>query len=138
MARPVKTANGGEGEAVVGRGTTVRGRISGDGDLRVEGTIDGDVALDGTLTVADGASVTADVQAASVLVEGALDGDIGATGAVAIRSGARVRGTIRGGSFAIEEGASLSGRIEAEFEMPEELSSARPDERSSGVGKKGR
>ena len=46
MARTTEAAtNNGDGaESILGRGTRVRGRIRGDGDLRVEGAIEGDVA----------------------------------------------------------------------------------------------
>jgi cytoskeletal protein CcmA (bactofilin family) len=107
--------------AIIGKGAQIRGRISGDGDLRVEGGVSGEVAVKGNLSVSDGAEVSADVQAASVLVEGAIEGDISATETVTIRSTARVNGAIRGASVSIQEGASVSGRIEADFELPAEL-----------------
>ena len=119
MARTSSTSHG--ETAVLGKETNLRGRIAGDGDLRVEGTISGDVALKGHLTVDGGAEITADVQARSVVVEGAIEGDISATEAVAIRAGARVSGAIRGSSISIEEGATVNGRIDADFELPPEL-----------------
>ncbi len=40
-----------DGEAsVLGRGARVRGRIGGDGDLRVEGQVEGNVVVSGELT----------------------------------------------------------------------------------------
>ena len=120
MARASSNTSHG-GTAILGKGAHIRGRIAGDGDLRVEGAISGDVALKGQLIVSDGAEVIADVQAGSVVVEGAIEGDISATEAVSIRASARVSGAIRGSSISIEEGANVSGRIEADFELPPEL-----------------
>jgi cytoskeletal protein CcmA (bactofilin family) len=77
--------------------------------------------LKGDLVITDGAEVVADVQARSVVVEGALEGDILASSSVAIRASARVSGAIRGSTISIEEGANVSGRIEADFELPPEL-----------------
>jgi cytoskeletal protein CcmA (bactofilin family) len=119
MARASTTSHA--GSAVLGKGAHIRGRIAGDGDLRVDGAISGDVALKGDLTVSDGGEVVADVQARAVVVEGALEGDISATSTVAIRASARVAGSIRGSSISIEEGANVSGRIDAEFDLPPEL-----------------
>jgi cytoskeletal protein CcmA (bactofilin family) len=119
MARAITASQG--GTAVLGKGARLRGRIGGDGDLRVEGSISGDVAVKGQLVVAEGGDIVADVQAGSVIVEGAIEGDIIATAAVAIRSTARVSGALKGSSVSIEEGASVSGRIEADFELPPEL-----------------
>jgi cytoskeletal protein CcmA (bactofilin family) len=109
------------GSAVLGKGASIRGRIAGEGDLRVDGTISGDVALKGDLIVSDGAEVVADVQARAVIVEGAIEGDISATSSVAIRASARVSGAISGTSISIEEGANVSGRIDAQFDLPPEL-----------------
>ena len=89
-------------EAVIGRSTRIRGRISGDGDLVIEGNVEGDIDV-GTVTV-----------------RGEVEGDIKARGAVRIESGARVRGDVSG-EFSLEEGAEFVGNIEADFEMPAEL-----------------
>ncbi len=64
------------GASVLGRGARVRGRIGGDGDLRIEGQVEGDVAISGELTIEEGASVTGDVGAGAVVVGGALRGDV--------------------------------------------------------------
>ena len=119
MARTSSTSQG--EMTILGKGSHLRGRIAGDGDLRVAGVISGDVALKGHLTVDGGAEIVADVQARSVVVEGAIEGDISAIEAVAIRAGAKVSGAIRGSSISIEEGATVSGRIDADFELPPEL-----------------
>ncbi len=120
MARAM-TPQTSNGTAVLGKTTTIRGRISGDGDLRVEGTVQGDIAVRGDVVIAAGAEVTADVQAGSIAVEGALEGDIHANEAVTIRTNARVKGAIVGSRLEIEEGASVSGRFEAQFDLPPEL-----------------
>ena len=100
MART--TTRTGGGEAVIGRSTRIRGRITGDGDLVVEGSVEGDIDV------------------SSVTVRGEVEGDIRARGSVRVESGARVRGDIAG-EFSLEEGAEFVGNIEADFEMPAEL-----------------
>jgi len=116
-----RTRTGGGGEAVIGRSTRVRGRVSGDGDLRLEGTVEGDIALRGDLTIADGAKAASNVEARAVTVGGELEGDVRAQGVVHLEAGARVRGDILGESVAIDEGAEYTGRLMAEFELPPEL-----------------
>jgi len=107
---------------VIGRSTRVRGRVSGDGDLLVEGTLEGDVTVRGDLVIAEGGRATSTVEADGVTLRGELEGDVRARGAVRIEAGARVRGDIQGESIALEEGAELVGRLDAAFELPPELS----------------
>ena len=119
MARAVSART--SSASVVGPTTKLRGRITGDGDLQVEGSIEGEVSVSGQLKIGEAASVSADVQAASVEVDGSLNGDIQAGEAVRIGAGAHVQGTIRGASVSVAEGATISGRIEVDFELPAEL-----------------
>jgi cytoskeletal protein CcmA (bactofilin family) len=109
-------------EARIGGGARVVGRIHGDGNLVVEGRVDGDLAIHGDLTIAEGASVTSKaVEAVSVTVAGTLEGDVAATGPVRLVSGAQVRGNLRGSAVAIDDGARFSGRLDCDFELPPEL-----------------
>jgi cytoskeletal protein CcmA (bactofilin family) len=107
-------------EAVIGSSTRVRGRITGDGDLLVQGTVEGDVTLRGDLVVAEGASATSNIEAQAVTVNGTVEGDVRARTVVLGRSG-RLRGDVTAEAFAIEEGAEINGRLEADFDLPAEL-----------------
>lgn len=116
-----RTSETNESSSVLGRGARVRGRVSGEGDLRVEGQIEGDVTLSGELSIDEGASITGDIDAAAVTIAGALQGNVASRGAVTISAGARVEGNMGGAEVSLEEGASFVGRIEAEFDLPAEL-----------------
>ena len=122
MAQARAAARSDGREARIGGGARVRGRIHGDGDLVVEGQVEGDLSIRGDLTVAEGASVESKVvEAQSVTIAGTLEGDLAATGPVRLVAGARVRGNLRGSAVAIDEGARFSGRLDCEFELPPEL-----------------
>jgi cytoskeletal protein CcmA (bactofilin family) len=116
------TKRAGDANGIIGRTTRVRGRIHGDGHLTVEGQVEGDISVRGDLVVAEGASVTSNVDAQSVTVSGALEGDVNARGPVRIAAGARVRGNMHGEHVAIEDGAEFAGRLDCDFELPPELS----------------
>lgn len=121
LSKSSRSSNAASDANVLGRSVRIRGRVSGDGDLRVEGEVEGDVKIGGALEVGDAATVAGNVVANSVLIEGALTGDVDAQGPVHIRSGARVAGNMSGSEVALEEGASFSGRIDAIFELPDGL-----------------
>jgi cytoskeletal protein CcmA (bactofilin family) len=123
MAQARTTTRGGEArDARVGSGARIRGKIHGEGDLIVEGHVEGDVAIRGDLTIAEGASVSSEaVEAQAVTISGTLEGDVAATGQVRLAAGARVRGNLRGTAVSIEDGARFSGRLDCEFDLPPEL-----------------
>lgn len=126
------------GEARIGSGARVRGRIHGEGNLVIEGHVEGEVTLRGDLTVAEGAELSSKaVEAQSVTIAGSLDGDVNATGPVHLGSSARVRGDLRGSTVAIDEGARFSGRLECDFELPAELQGApRTETRGRAAGRR--
>ena len=110
------------GAASIGRTTRVVGRVTGDGDLRVEGRIDGELTIKGHLHVASGGVVASPVvQADEVTLEGGIEGDVRARGAVLLRADARLRGGIQAGRIAVDDGAKCSGRIGLDVELPGEL-----------------
>lgn len=119
------------GDAVIGRGARIRGRIGGDGDLLVEGRVDGDVSVSGSLVIESDGAITGDVAASSVTIAGGLTGDVTSRGSVSIRAGAQVSGNMGGSDVSLEEGAAFTGRIDAEFELPAELVSGRLASRST-------
>ncbi len=120
-ARQAVSADRISSDNVLGPSVRVRGRLTGDGDLRVEGQVEGDVQVSGALVVDGRGSITGGTHASSVDIEGRVQGDVTADGAVAIKRGAHVQGNITGSEISLDEGASFAGRIDASFEMPEGL-----------------
>lgn len=112
--------------AVLGASVRIRGRISGEGDLSILGTVEGEVAVRGDLTIADGARVESEsLEAHAVSIAGEVKGDVNASGPVRLASTARVHGDLKGSEISIEEGAQFAGRLEADFELPAALGKAR-------------
>jgi cytoskeletal protein CcmA (bactofilin family) len=103
--------------SVLGAGSKVTGRVSGDGSLRIEGSVRGDVQLNGDAEIASGGSVEGNVQADAVEIGGSLQGDVNARGPVAIRAGAVVRGELKGSEVSIEPGSRISVRLDTELEL---------------------
>ncbi len=131
MSRPLttkpssRTRSPGTDENVLGSSLRVRGRVNGEGDLRIEGSVEGDITVTGLLSVDSGGTVTGNTQAQAVSIDGTLTGDVEAQGEVSIRKGARVVGNMNGAQISLEEGAAFSGRIDADFELPDGLDSTK-------------
>jgi cytoskeletal protein CcmA (bactofilin family) len=94
---------------VIGAKTTVKGEITGDEDVLVEGAVEGQVRISRDLRVAASGSVRANVEANSVIVSGELLGDCTAAVRVDIQSTGRLTGNIRAPKIVIAEGAVFRG-----------------------------
>jgi cytoskeletal protein CcmA (bactofilin family) len=115
-----------EGSTVIGKSVVIRGELSGNEDLFIDGDVEGTVSLpESRLTVGPNAQVRADISAREVVVFGHLTGNVKATGRVDLRQSALVKGDILAGRLSIEESAVLSGRVElkASAEAPKPSSS---------------
>ena len=102
-----------EGSTVIGKSVTIRGELSGNEDLYMDGDIEGTIALpEHALTVGPNARVLADIRVRDVIVFGKVTGNLHATGRVDLRHSAVVNGDIFGGRLSIEENAIVKGRVE--------------------------
>jgi cytoskeletal protein CcmA (bactofilin family) len=99
--------------ATLGSGLTVKGQISGDEDLQVEGKVEGPITLKGQrLTVGASGEIVSDVHAREVIVYGKVRGNLFAEDRVEVKKDGSVIGNITGGRVLIEDGAYLKGQIE--------------------------
>ena len=99
----------------LGPSLLVKGEISGDEDLFIDGTVQGVVRLNGrTLMIGPRANVKADITAGEVVVRGNLKGNILARGRIEVRNEGSVTGDLTTPQVFIEEGALFKGSIEIE------------------------
>jgi cytoskeletal protein CcmA (bactofilin family) len=108
-------------ETTIGPRTRLRARVHGDGDLALEGQIEGNVALGGKLTVHEGGAVKGETQASEVLVAGELEGPVKSEGALHVSATGKVNGVVRVASLSLEDGARFHGEVHASFDLPAEL-----------------
>jgi cytoskeletal protein CcmA (bactofilin family) len=116
-----------EGSTVIGKSVVIRGELSGNEDLYIDGDVEGTVTLpESRLTIGPNAQVKADLSAREVVVFGRLTGNVKATGRVELRQSALVKGDILAGRLSIEESAVLTGRVELKASPEAAKSAAAP------------
>jgi cytoskeletal protein CcmA (bactofilin family) len=94
---------------VIGPKTVVKGEVTGDEDVLVEGTVDGQIRITRDLRVGAGGVVKATVEAQSVVVSGEFVGDCRASHRVEIQATGRLTGNISAPRVVIAEGATFKG-----------------------------
>jgi cytoskeletal protein CcmA (bactofilin family) len=82
-----------------------------DGDLVIEGFVDGTVRASGRLTLGVAAQVTGELIAHDVRIAGKLDRGIRATGVIHLLSTAEVRGDLEAARVVIDDGAIFEGQV---------------------------
>jgi cytoskeletal protein CcmA (bactofilin family) len=101
-----------EAASLVDRHSAFDGMLRAERDLRVEGELKGTVSCDGTLFVAEGATVSAKIDAEHITVAGALTGEIRCRGRLQILPSGRVRANVSTTRLIIQEGALYEGQLE--------------------------
>jgi cytoskeletal protein CcmA (bactofilin family) len=119
--------------ACLGASLEIKGKISGEEDLQVDGKVEGPVALAGQrLTVGRTGQLNSEVTAREVVVYGKLTGNLRAGDRVEIKKDGSVIGDITTSRISIEDGAYFKGRIE--IERPKHQSASELDSDSVPVG----
>ena len=91
----------------------LKGEISGNEDLDIDGTVEGRVQInERKLTVGATAKLTADVIAGEVIVYGSVKGNVRGKGKIEIKKDGSVNGDLTTAQIVIEDGAYFKGSIE--------------------------
>lgn len=98
-------------ETLIETDAIVRGRVSGEDDVRVLGTLVGSVEVAAKVTVEASGLVEGEIEADEVLVLGTVRGDISARRRAVLEAGARVLGDLSTLQLVLREGARLRGRV---------------------------
>lgn len=106
----------------IGANLVIHGRLSGRGEITVDGRFEGDVAVEGTVKVGTTGVVLAAVEAEVVEVAGHLKGRVTSTDEVMVRDGGTIDGDVHAPRVSIDDGGVLHGGIQMDFDLPDALS----------------
>lgn len=109
--RPAASDPSREPQAQLAKGSRVEGKLSFEGSVRIEGQIDGEIKAQGTVTIADGAHVTAQITASVVVIEGKVEGDVTARKRVELRAPAKLTGNLSTPSLVVHDGVVFEGNV---------------------------
>ena len=99
-------------ESVIAADITITGKIDGTGHIRIAGRFEGDVHIQGDLTIDPGAKLTGGVSANSVIIGGEIDGNIESAASVEILSTGVLNGDLKAGTLTVASGSRMRGRVE--------------------------
>lgn len=107
---PEKTTNGNGGATLVSAGTTLKGDISSNNDLRIDGTIIGNVTSSAKIVIGANGSVEGNVSGSQADIVGKVTGDIRTKDLLQLRGECVVKGNLYAGKLQVEPSAVFNGQ----------------------------
>ena len=102
-------------KACIGAGLTLKGELSGNEDVIIEGRVEGKVTLKGhSVIIEKSGRVDADIFASNIRVAGEVHGDLHGTSQVVLLETGHIEGDIHAKSVTIETGAQFKGSVDME------------------------
>ena len=101
----------GSSRSVIGAGIRIRGNVSGETDMEVHGSIQGDCHVDGRLVVSASARIEGHVESTEAVLGGEIHGNVTAE-RIELLATARLVGDVRVRDLVIEDGARFEGRVD--------------------------
>jgi len=96
-------------QAHLGKGSRVEGKLTFEGSVQIDGQIDGEIQAHDAVIIGEGAVITAQIEAETVVVKGKVTGDIVARKRVELRAPGKLIGNITTPSLVIHEGVTFEG-----------------------------
>lgn len=104
-----------ESVAMIGTSVAIKGEVTGQENLRIQGRIEGKISLRGQdVTVGKSGKVQADIHAKAIRVEGEVVGDLYGEQEIIIEASGQVTGNLVAPRVNLENGSRFKGSIDME------------------------
>jgi cytoskeletal protein CcmA (bactofilin family) len=105
-------------ESLIAADVTIEGKIEGAGHVRIAGRFKGDVNVQGNVTIEQGAHVTGQIFAATVIVSGEVHGNVNASSRVELLETGAINGDVKAAVLTVAAGSRMRGN--ADFGWPDQ------------------
>ena len=110
--------NGSSGATLISAGTTLKGDISSNSDLRIDGTIIGNVSSSAKIVIGASGNVEGDISGNQADIVGKVSGNIKTKDLVQLRGDCVVNGNVYAGKLQVEPTAIFNGQCHMGNEKP--------------------
>lgn len=99
----------GQVTAILDHGTHFEGKLSFEGTVQIGGDFKGEIFTKDTLVINEGATITAQIEADTIVISGRVEGNLFARRRVIMHPPAVFKGTVTSPSLRIDEGVVFEG-----------------------------
>jgi len=108
---PIRETGSSEAETVIAAGVKVEGDFTSQGNVLIEGVVEGSLKTERNLRVGEKASINADVNASNAVIAGEVHGNMVVAERLELEPTARISGDIKTKTLVVASGAEINGRI---------------------------
>jgi cytoskeletal protein CcmA (bactofilin family) len=104
----------GDIHTLLGKGSEFEGKLTFEGQVRIDGKFSGQIFTKDTIVIGDGARVQAEISAGTVIIHGTVEGNVKATQLIELKQPGRVKGTLEAPALSIDRGVMFEGTCKME------------------------
>ena len=95
----------------LGKTVIIKGTISGQDDIEIEGAFEGDIDIQGEVSIKQEGTLSGRIKGNRVLISGTAEGHFSASHKMELQPTARIKGEVSAPLLSIEAGATLNGKV---------------------------
>ncbi|MFL5747324.1 MAG: polymer-forming cytoskeletal protein [Niastella sp.] len=95
---------------IIAAGTTLKGDISSNGDIRIDGSLQGNIQCQAKVVIGSNGSVEGDISGQTADIMGKVAGTIKVKELLQLKGGSNVNGNLYAGKLQIEPSANFNGQ----------------------------
>jgi len=92
------------------QGTVIQGNIQSEGDLRIDGVIEGNIQIKGKMVLGEKGQLKGTLECSQAFISGRVVGDLKISEILTLNATAKVEGDIHTSKLITEEGATFNGK----------------------------
>jgi cytoskeletal protein CcmA (bactofilin family) len=104
---------------LLGAGTEIVGNITSGSDIRIDGSLSGNLKTKGKVVIGETGSVLGEIHCKNADVDGSIEGKIVVAELLSLKAPSNIKGDIKAKKLAIEPGAKFTGNCNMSIDTPQ-------------------